>query len=250
MDAKRCLLLLLSLALAATLLAQQQPRVPAKISPSLLQPSTHSELAKSTTETLERVRTQINQKLAELQAIRCEIEMSKKRDKKITRKVYAGNLVIAKGKGGHVTLSRKGETEEYIANGRELWAYDHKKKEATVLPVNSPILGFFVSEALKFNAFLAIEEKTLQFLGYQTTNGELCWVFEGKSPSRLRLLGVPVRKLRVWVSPKDGLPREIKVPEEKDLTIILRNLQLNPTVSPEEFEWKSPAGVKVKKFML
>ncbi|MCX7626742.1 MAG: hypothetical protein N2Z21_11125 [Candidatus Sumerlaeaceae bacterium] len=250
MDARRCFFLFTFAGFVAIAFAQQESRPFPTISPNLLQPSTHSELIRSTTETLESVRIQISQRLEQLQSLRCEIEMSKKRDKKITRKVYSGHLVIARGKGGRVILSRKGETEEYLANARELWSYDHKKREAIVLPVNSPILGFFVAEALNFNAFLAIEEKTLQFLGYQTTNGELCWVFEGKSPSRLRLLGVPVRKLRVWVSPKDGLPREIKIPEEKDLTIILRNLELNQAIKPDEFEWKSPEGVKVKNFTL
>jgi outer membrane lipoprotein-sorting protein len=227
----------------------QEPLLHRDVPHALIKPTTHSTLQRSTTETLADVRARIAEKLSQLETIRCEIEMSKKRDKKITRKVYTGPLVISKGKGGRVILTRKGETEEYIANATELWSYDHKKNEATVLPVNSPVLGFFVAEALKFNAFLAMEEKSMEFLGYQETNGELCWVVQGKSPSRLRLLGVPIRKLRVWVSPRDGLPREINIPEEKDLTIVIRNIELNPPVDAHEFEWQSPPGVKVRRLL-
>lgn len=222
---------------------------PPQIPSSLLCPTTHSTLMRSTTESLTTVLAAMKSKLDRLESIRCEIEMSKKREKKVTRKVYTGDLVIVRGRGGRVILSRKGETEEYLANARELWSYDHKKKEAVVLPVNSPVIGFFVAEALKFNAFLAMEPDSLEFLGYQSTNGEMCWVFEGKSPSRLKLLGVPVRKMRVWISPKDGLPREIKIPQEKDLTIVLRNIRINPEVSDDEFLWKEVEGVKVKRLM-
>ncbi|MGB9690699.1 MAG: LolA family protein [Candidatus Sumerlaeaceae bacterium] len=217
---------------------------------ALLQPSTHSALVRSTTESLPSVLAQIDEKLSRIETLSCSVEMSKKREKKVTRKVYTGELVIARGRGGRVILTRKGETEEYLANARELWSYDHKKKHAVVLSVNTPIIGFFVAEALKFNAFMAMEPGTIEFLGYQTTNGEACWVFQGRSPSRLRLVGVPVRKMRVWISQRDGLPREIKIPEEKDLTIILRDVQINVGVGDNEFQWQSPDGVKIKRIMI
>jgi len=224
-------------------------RAPVSVPQSLLEPTTHSVLVRATTETLELVRANIERKLSAITTIACTVEMSKKRDKKITRKVYTGPLLIRRETGGHLILTRKGETEEYIANARFLYAYDHKKKEATVIPIRSPILGYFVTEALRFNAFLAIDQETLRFLGTQTTNGEPCWVFEGKSPKRLRIFGVPVRKMRVWVAIRDGLPREIRIPEEKDLTIVLRDYAINQPVSESEFDWKAPSGVRVKNIL-
>jgi len=243
--------ILLALALQSVVAAAATPERarPANEARVVIEPTTHTVLVRSTTETLADVRAKIADRIARIDTVRCEIEMSKKRDKKITRKVYTGPLTIARGRGGRVVLERKGEIEEYIANARELWSWDHKKKQAYVLPVNSPIIGFFVAEALKFNAFLAMDEDTIEFLGYQATDGEWCWVFEGKSPSRLRFVGVPVRKMRVWVSPADGLPREIRIPQEKDLTIVLHHIVINAPVSDDEFKGPSSDGVKVKRVL-
>lgn len=215
----------------------------------LIQPTTHTVLERPTSETLEQAMALIASKLEKVQTIHCRVHMSKKRDKKPTRKVHVGPLVIARERGGRVVLTRKGQTEEYIANARELWSIDYRKKEALVLPVRSPIIGYFVEQALRFNAFLAMDENTIELVGRQATNGEPCWVFEGRSPSRLRLVGVPVRTMRVWVSIRDGLPREIRIPQEKDLTIVLSDIVTNVPVADDEFVWKPRPEIRVKKIL-
>ncbi|AXA35734.1 hypothetical protein BRCON_0957 [Candidatus Sumerlaea chitinivorans] len=210
-------------------------------------PTTHSLLLPPAGESLADVREQIESKLAALSAIRCDVEMSKAREKKITRKVYTGPLEILRGHGGRVSLTRKGQTEIYIANPKVLWSYEPRKKEAQFIPANTPVIGQFVEEALRFNAFLAMDENTMKLLGSQTCDSEPCWVIEGKSPRKLVAVGVPVTKMRVWVSKNDGLPRKIHLPTEKDLTIVLRNFQLNPPdVTPSAFEWSPPKGVRTK----
>ncbi len=239
--------LLLSFSQAATRANEAQTTQPRNR--SLLEPAVHSTLTPSTTESLAEVRLKLAEKLAKVDAIWCEVEMSKKRDKKPTRKVYAGPMTIARHRGGYVRLERKGEVEEYYANAKELCAYDHKKKQAYVIPATTPIIGFFVAEALKLNAFLTMDPESLRFLGYQSSNGELCWVFEGNSPARLHFVGVPVRKMRVWVSVNDGLPREIRIPKEKDLAIVLRNIVINPPVNDNQFQWTAPPEVNVKRIL-
>ena len=214
---------------------------------SFYTPTTHSLLLPPEKDTLSDVRQQIESKLAALSAIRCDVEMSKAREKKITRKVYTGPLEILRGHGGRVSLTRKGQTEIYIANPKVLWSYEPRKKEAQFIPANTPVIGQFVEEALRFNAFLAMDENTMKLLGSQTCDSEPCWVIEGKSPRKLVAVGVPVTKMRVWVSKNDGLPRKIHLPTEKDLTIVLRNFQLNPPdVTPSAFEWSPPKGVRTK----
>jgi outer membrane lipoprotein-sorting protein len=200
-------------------------------------------------DTLQTVRKSIEEKISGIRSLSCEVEMSKARDKKDpkkSRKVHTGPLEIAREHGGRLQLTRKGHTEEYIANWRVIWSYDHKNKEARFIPTSTPVIGFYVQEAMRLNAFLSVDEDTLQLRGTQDLNGEPCWVLEGRSPRRLKTLGVPVTRISVWISRNDGLPRKIHVPSENDLTIYLRNYVTNPAIGPQRFEWTPPQGVKTR----
>ncbi len=200
-------------------------------------------------ETLQSVRARIEARMAKVQTFTCQVEMSKKREKRegqSWRKIRSGPLELARGVGGRVMLTRKGETEEYIANRQVIWSYDHKAREAQFIPTGAPVVGTFVQEAMRLNVFLAADEDTLKLRAVQEFDGEDCWVIEGLSPSRLKPLGIEPTKIRVWVAKKDCLPRKIQVPKEHDLTIVLRDFQVNAPVDPSRFQFAPPAGVKTK----
>lgn len=200
--------------------------------------------AASQRESLDSVRAQITARVAHVQTLSCTLEMSKKREKKKTRKVKTGPLELARGYGARLALTRKDETDEYIANPQIIWSYEHHEKEAVFIPTDTPLIGSFVQEAMKLNVFAAVDEDTARLRGSQAVDGIDCWVLEGKSPTKLRVLGLPVTTIRVWIAKHDGVPRKIQLPDEDETMIILRNVQVNPEVSPSRFQWQAPADVK------
>ncbi len=195
---------------------------------------------------LPKVRAHIEALIAKVDTVSCEVEMSKKREKKFTRRVEKGPLELARGIGARVSLSRKGQTQEYIANQKVIWSYDHNDKEAQFIPTSMPVVGANVQEAMRLNAFFAMAPDTIRYRGSQEIEGEDCWVLTGKSPTTLESLGVPSVKVRVWVAKKDGLPRKIQLPDEDDLVIMLRSVTVNPAIPASRFEWSPPDGVKTK----
>lgn len=185
--------------------------------------------------------------LAGAKTLTADIEYSKRREEdRKRRKYYFGSLQILRDTGGRVDFTRKGNKEEYIANRQVIWSVDYDDKEAQFIPSSTPIVKDFLQEGLKLNAFLAMEPGTLEVRGTQPVEGEECWIVTGESPKRLETVGVPQSKVRVWVAMSDGLPRQISIPDEDDLLIILRNVKLNEPVSPEHFNWSPPKGIKTK----
>lgn len=201
---------------------------------------------RQTGETLQVARASVQQLVDQIKTIQCELEMSKKPEKKKSRRTKIGPMELSRGTGARVSLTRKKSTDEYIANAETIWSYDHGDKEAKYIPTSLPIINYFVAEALKLNVFLSVDEETLKLIGSETIEGEPCWVFEGKSPRKLKVVGVPVAEVKVWVSKKDGVPRKITLPNEEDTIIKLRNVRINEPVSAKRFNWTPPKGVKSK----
>lgn len=162
------------------------------------------------------------------------------------RDVERGPLVIERGVGAYAKLERKGKALEYIANASRIWKYDHKDKVAQLVPSNWPVVDTYVSNALKMNVFVAMDPDTLKYRGTETLNGVPCWVIDGKSPSRLGVLGVEQVKMKLWIGQADGIPRVIKMPGKKDRIIRLNNVRLNAPVDRSVFEFSPPSGVKTK----
>jgi len=198
-------------------------------------------------ESLDQVRAIMERSLAGLDSVVCDVEQSKARKEKGRRRYYLGQIEIQRGSGGRVALTRKGNTDEYVANDRVIWSIDHNKKEAQFIPASTPVVGQYVREALKFNIFLALDADTMRLRGSQSVAGEDCWLVEGKSPRNLARTGVPVSKVRVWIAKSDGLPRMVHIPDDKDdLLIILSNIRCNPPINPARFQWSPPRGMKTK----
>lgn len=188
----------------------------------------------------------IQANVAKTNTLSCTLELSKKRDKKTGRKTRVGPLELLRGQGARLVLTRKGETDEYIANEKIIWVYDVKRREAKYIPTDLPIIGYFVQEALKLNVLPALDAETMKLKGTESVDGEPCWVIEGKSPNKLRAVGVSPSVVRVWVSRKDGIPRMIKVPVASDCTIRLHDIAINVPVAKSRFDWTPPSNVKTK----
>lgn len=196
-------------------------------------------------ETLESVQARIRRFLGQVHTLKADVEMSRARKGK-SRKVSTGPMEVARQQGARVALTRKGETEEYIANPRVIWSYEHKEREAKYIPTNLPVVEQFVGSAMGLDLLLALDAETVRLLGNGTCDGEPCWVLEGKSPDTLEMLGVPVVKMKIWVSKSDGLPRRIWLPKQNDTLILLRKVKINPTIAAGRFQWSPPKGVKTK----
>jgi outer membrane lipoprotein-sorting protein len=162
------------------------------------------------------------------------------------RDVERGPLFIQRRVGAYLRLQRKEDVAEYVANGASIWKYDHKDKEARHIPANWPVVDTYISNALVMNVFVAMEPDTIKLLGSENVAGTPCWVMEGKSPSKLTMLGVEQVKLKIWVGKADGIPRIIKAPGEDDVIIRLLDLRLNQPVDASKFNFTPPAGVKTK----
>ena len=199
---------------------------------------------------LDDVQADMNAKLAGITTFQADIQMLKKRDKKSRGgaiwKIWEGPLALTRNVGGHVRVSRKGETEEYIANRQVLWSYDVHHKEAQFIPASTPVIGTFVEEAMRLNVFFSADPETIKLRASQVTEGEDCWVLEGKSPKRLKMVGLPENRIRVWVAKSDGLPRKIQLPDNDDFTIILRNIRVNENIPTSRYQFTPPKGVKTK----
>lgn len=198
-------------------------------------------------ESLDRVRAVMQRSIATLDSVVCDVEKSKARKEKGRRRYYHGKIEIQRGSGGRVSLTRKGNTDEYVANDKVIWSIDHNKNEAQFIPASTPVVGQYVREALDFNIFMALDADTMRLRGSQLVVGEDCWLVDGKSPRNLARSGVPVSKVRVWIAKSDGLPRMVHVPDdEDDQLIVLRNIGPNATISPARFQWSPPKGTKTK----
>ncbi len=199
---------------------------------------------------LSDVQADMNAKLAGVTTFQADIQMLKKRGKKSPGgaiwRIWEGPLALTRNVGGHVTLTRKGETEEYTANRQVIWSYDAPHKEAQFIPTSTPVIGTFVEEAMRLNVFFSADPDTIKLRASQENEGEDCWVLEGKSPSRLKMLGVPENRIRVWVAKRDGLPRKIQLPDNEDFTILLRNIRVNENIPTSRYQFTPPEGVKTK----
>lgn len=193
---------------------------------------------------VDRVRAQIARQVSQIRTMSCDVTLSKKRDKKPTRKVSTGTLELERDVGAYVSLTRKGETEEYFVTRDMIWAYDHKDKEAQYIPTNTPLIGYFVKEAMGLNILLALDEDTVALRGAVEIDGEACWMLEGKSPRKLEIVGVPPSKVRVWVSQRDGVPRLIKIPDKAESLITMRSVVINQSVDSSRFQFTPPRGVR------
>lgn len=162
------------------------------------------------------------------------------------RDIERGPLSISRGNGAYLFLERKKEKEEFIANPTSLWKHDIDDKEARHIPASWPIVDTFVSNALKMNVFVAMDDGTIKLKGTESVDGVPCWVLQGNSPSRLNMVGVGTKKMQMWVGQADGIPRVIKVPSEEDTIIRLKNVRINQAVDPTRFQFTPPAGVKTK----
>jgi len=162
------------------------------------------------------------------------------------RRVKGGPVELTRGSGAHLVVSRKGSTDEYVINHQVIWSYDHGDKEAQYIPANLPMLSTFTDAAFKLNIFVAVDMETVKLRGTQSINGEECWVIDGKSPEKLSTAGVDPTKLRFWISKKDGVPRLIKIPEEREAYVVMKDIVLNAPTDPAQYNWQPPAGVDKK----
>jgi len=162
------------------------------------------------------------------------------------RRVRRGPMEIQRGHGAWLSLQRKDSVEEYIANATTLWTYDHGDKEAHFIPTSMPVVTSFVDAAFKLNVFVALEPDSIKLKGTQTIDGEPCWVIEGKSPKKLEVAGIDQTKIRIYISQRDGVPREIRVPSIDDTVIRLKNILINTPINPSRYNWTPPPGVKTK----
>ena len=196
------------------------------------------------------VQADMTAKLAGITTFQADIQMLKKRDKKSPGgaiwRIWEGPLALTRNVGGHVLVARKGETEEYTANRQVIWSYDVPHKEAQFIPTSTPVIGTFVEEAMRLNVFFSADPETIKLRASQETEGEDCWVLEGKSPKQLKVLGLPENRIRVWVAKSDGLPRKIQLPDNDDFTITLRNIRVNENIPTSRYQFTPPKGVKTK----
>ncbi len=165
------------------------------------------------------------------------------------RDVERGPLQISRGAGAYLYLERKKEKEEYIANPSSLWKHDIDDKEARLVPTNWPVIETFLSNALRMNVFVAMEESTIKFEGTENVGGVPCWLLVGSSPSKLSMVGVKQRTLKIWVSKQDGIPRLIKISGEDDSIIRLLNVRLNQPVDVDKYKFSPPEGVETKNIL-
>ncbi|MGI8907730.1 MAG: LolA family protein [Candidatus Sumerlaeaceae bacterium] len=217
---------------------------------------------KAADETVQAVLQQIQSNVDQVRTLTAELSMSKVKETKEKAKkkaektgtaprapkrtVKSGPMEISRSQGARVSLTHKDETDEYVANNQTLWVYDHKAREAQYIPTSLPFISGFVDAAMKMNVFAAMDTETIKNKGSQDVDGESCWVLEGKSPDKLKLAGVDPVKMRFWISKKDGIPRRISIPDEKDLVISLKNVQVNSPVTESRFNFTPPAGVTQK----
>lgn len=222
-------------------------------------------------QTVATVLADIQGKVDKIQTLKADLEFDrkdkddkknkkKKKDKKdkgatginpewpepLGRDVERGPLEISRGAGARAVLERKTSKEMFVANSSVLWKYDVDDKEARKIPANWPVIDKYVSNALKMNVFVAMDEDTLKLRGTEVVDGVDCWVLDGKSPSSLGTLGVESTKMKVWIGKQDGIPRVIRVPSEKDTIIRLKNVKLNQPVDASQFNLTPPADVEVK----
>lgn len=162
------------------------------------------------------------------------------------RDVERGPVIIKRNVGAYLKLQRKKKVEEFVANNSRLWKYEHRKKQAKYVPSNWPVVNTFVTSALVMNVFVAMDDKTVKYLGTQMVEGEPCWVLEGRSPSKLSLVGVKQIRLKLWIGQQDGIPRLIHTPGKDDLYIRLKNVTINQPVDESIFQFAPPGNVKVK----
>lgn len=165
------------------------------------------------------------------------------------RDIERGPLQISRGTGAYLFLERKEEKEEYVANASSLWKHDIDDKEARLVPTNLPVINTFLGAALAMNIFAALEENTINYQGTENVEGVPCWLLEGKSPSKLSMVGVEQTELKIWVAKQDGIPRMIKVSGEDDSIIRLKNVQLNQPVDVTKYQFTPPAGVETKNIL-
>ncbi|MBX7246572.1 MAG: hypothetical protein K1X53_13830 [Candidatus Sumerlaeaceae bacterium] len=215
--------------------------------PELLAPPVEGPLvAAKPDEGMDRVQVIMARKISGLNSVTCDIEMSRKRKNRYKRKVYTGPVEIVRQQGARLAQTRNGKTDEYVVNNDTIWSIDHNEKEAQFIPASVPIVGAYLKEAMEFNIFAAMDQDTLKLRGSQTLDKEPCWVIDGKSPKKLSTVGVPVSKMRVWISQNDGLPRKVNVLDEDDLIVTIRNVKLNPVIPASRFNYSPPKNYKTK----
>lgn len=172
------------------------------------------------------------------------------RDKQGTEEqVATSTLLVSKEHGWRIQSSSNGSQYEFISDFTNFYQYFPKEKIVYKSVADSPeAQALFRRPVSDLNPLTLLDPATLQLKGKVQLAGEPVYHFEGTTSSQYLPQGKPVvRKMEAWISAKDGLPR--KTVEQVDSgaigTTIYRDVELNPSVKPEDFQFIPPPNVQV-----
>jgi len=94
-----------------------------------------------------------------------------------------------------------------------------------------------------------LDSDTIQLIGEESCDGQLCYLFSGHLPPEARKMGGPFvpESMKIWVSKADGMARRMEMYQQDGKTLMafdISNVKINPALTAGDFTFTPPEGVQ------
>lgn len=162
--------------------------------------------------------------------------------------VTTSTLLVSKQHGWKIKSSSDGAEYHFISDFTNFHQYFPSDKRAfKSVADNAEAQALFRKPVSDMNPLTLLDPATLQLKGKSQLGGEAVYHFEGTTSTQYLPQGKPVvRKMEAWISTKDGLPRRTVEQVGPAMgTTTYSNVQVNPSVTAQDFEFLPPPDVQV-----
>jgi outer membrane lipoprotein-sorting protein len=194
----------------------------------------------------------IREQVAKVRDMRATLEITEKLGDEVTTPVRS-QIIVSMEHGWR--LEDAAETGHRVVNNLERsWEYVPKDKVVFVNQATTPELKTLFRRPIdQSNPLEMLDQESLKFLGEVKLDGQPVWRFEGTTETQVIVsAAAPLakRKLSAWISPQDGLPRQIiETGDEGEAMTRYVDVKVNIGAKPEDFTFKAPAGVRTIDLM-
>ena len=191
---------------------------------------------------LESVRN-LNEKV---RGFRADLEAHDKQEGE--EQVTSSALIVSKAYGWKIKTAAAQGSYEFVCDFKNFYQYFPAEKKVFKNSASSPDAeAMFRKPVTDLNPIALVDASTIQFHGKTEFEGQPVYHFEGTTSTRFIPQGDPVtRRMEVWVSTIDGLPRKtIESIGPAQVMTVFRNVELNPDLKPSDFQFTPPPGIAV-----
>jgi outer membrane lipoprotein-sorting protein len=185
----------------------------------------------------------LNDKVA---GFRADLEVHDKQEGQ--EQVSTSALTVSKAHGWKVESYTPQGPFTFVCDFNTFYQYYPSERKVFKNSATSPdAAAMFRKPATDMNPVPLMDPRTINFKGKKEFEGHPVYHLEGTTSTQFLPEGRPVeRRMEVWISAVDGLPRKsVERSSFGEGATVYRNVRLNPELTPADFQFAAPPGVAI-----